>query len=496
MRTPVSVVSSQSATAGRWRFAIWIGAALLTACASQPARLAPAPQTISASVDAGAVGIVPGVTAAKLTPDYWIARTPQPDAVLLEPAGIAAQNARLAEVGPAVLDLSTLPERLSAADVKDRIRSISSPPTATLYDEAGEPLSPFAIPSLLDALAIDQITDEVAVRWGMVLQRADLRAFPTTQRVFTTAGDTDIDRFQESALFPGTPVAILHTSADGEWYFIASKLYSAWVQARFVAEGDKAEVFGYARREPHLVVTGSNVRTVFTPERPELSLLQLDMGLRLPVLADWHPQTPVNGQLGYASHVIELPVRDKDGRLAFAPALLPRTSDVAPSPLPLTRANLIRQGFKFLGERYGWGHSYGTRDCSGFVSEVYRSFGVELPRNTSDQSRSTAFDRIAFSPEDGREVREAALAQVDVGDLIYIPGHVMMVIGREDGKTWLIHDTTGTTVLDEQGQLLRLALNQVSVTPLEPLRINRNAGYVDAITAIQRLHPNPTRSTP
>jgi hypothetical protein len=28
--------------------------------------------------------------------------------------------------------------------------------------------------------------------------------------VFSTRGDTDIDRFQESALFPGDAVAVLH----------------------------------------------------------------------------------------------------------------------------------------------------------------------------------------------------------------------------------------------------------------------------------------------
>ena len=44
----------------------------------------------------------------------------------------------------------------------------------------------------------------------------------------------------------------------------------------------------------------------------------------------------------------------------------------------------------FLGERYGWGHRYNGRDCSGFVSEVYQSMGVQLPRNTSDQSVSPA----------------------------------------------------------------------------------------------------------
>src|SRR3546814_7378157 len=91
-----------------------------------------------------------------------------------------------------------------------------------------------------------------------------------------------------------------------------------------------------------------------------------------------------------------------------------------------SRANLIRQAFKFLGERYGWGHSYGTRDCSGFVSEIYRSFGVQLPRNTSAQSVSPALNRLAFDAGDSRDKRMEAASGLQVGDLVYIPGHVMM----------------------------------------------------------------------
>src|SRR3546814_6380766 len=81
--------------------------------------------------------------------------------------------------------------------------------------------------------------------------------------------------------------------------------------------------------------------------------------------------------------------------------LLQKNADSASDYLPLTRANIIRQGFRFLGERYGWGHGYNGRDCSGFVSEVYRSMGVQLPRNTSDQSVSPALDQLGRAA--GRE---------------------------------------------------------------------------------------------
>src|SRR5690606_7787422 len=216
-------------------------------------------------------------------------------------------------------------------------------------------------------------------------------------------------RFQESALFPGTPVAIVHASADGQWLFVVSPRYAAWIAADAVAEGDRDAVFAYADKAPYRVVTGSKVETVFTPEQPQLSERQLDMGVRVP-LASVAGDQPVNGQHPYSSWIAELPLRGDDGKLAFAPALLQKIADTRADYLPLTRANLITQAFKFLGERYGWGHSYNARDCSGFVSEIYRSMGVQLPRNTSAQSVSPAFQRIHFEADDGRDKRMAAVA--------------------------------------------------------------------------------------
>ena len=187
--------------------------------------------------------------------------------------------------------------------------------------------------------------------------------------------------------------------------------------------------------------------------------------------------------------MIELPARDKDGGLVLVPALMPRTQDVATDYLPLTRANVMRQSFKFLGERYGWGHSYNARDCSGFVSEVYRSFGVQLPRNTRDQAVSPALNRFAFSADDSHDKRVEVMKTLQVGDLVYIPGHVMMVIGQEKDGPYVIHDTTGITYRKTDGELTRAPLNGVSVTPLMPLLFNETQPTIDRITSIQRIRP-------
>jgi hypothetical protein len=427
-----------------------------------------------------------GVQDAQLDPAFWIRQAPDADKLILDAQTIAARNANLLRVDPTMHDLHELPGAIDRAQVLKWIGEVSKRPARALYDEAGRPVPATALDAQMAALALDKVPETQNTRFGLVVRRAALRSFPTNLRVFSHAGDTDIDRFQETAEFPGTPVAIVHASADGRWLFVVSPRYAAWVERDAVAEGTREQVLGYADKAPYRVITGAVERTVYTREQPAVSQLALDMGVRVPLAQGLAPDQPVNGQHAYSSYALELPVRQADGSLAFSPALLQKNTDTAADYLPLTRANLIRQAFKFLGERYGWGHAYDARDCSGFVSDVYRSLGVQMPRNTSAQAVSPGLDHTAFTEKDGRDVRERAVEQLQVGDLIYIPGHVMMMLGRIDGEPYVIHDTQGLSYRDG-GAMRRVKLNEVSVTPLRPLMFNDKQSYIDRMTSIVRI---------
>lgn len=434
-------------------------------------------------------GIIGIVNNAMLGPDFWIRQSTQPEHVLLDAAEIRSHNANLFKVDASMHELHALPAQIDRATITGWIKDLSQYPKRKLYDAKGQPVPDSLLDQLTDALALDAVPEQQAARYGMIVQRAALRTFPTDTRVFTSTDDTDIDRFQETAEFPGTPVLIANASRDGRWLFVVSPRYAAWTHRENVAEGSSADVLAYAGRSPHRVVTGGTVRTVFTPEQPAVSQLQLDMGIAVPVLSDLPPDQPVNGQSPYASHVVELPIRKDDGKLAFSPALIQRVDDTQDDYLPLTEANIIRQAFKFLGERYGWGHDYDGRDCSGFVSDVYRSMGVEMPRNTSRQAISPGFTHQAFGDKDSHEARLKAAMALQVGDLVYIPGHVMMVIGKLDGAPYVIHDTSGISYRDGKGGMRRVKLNEVSVTPLLPLMYDDKHTYVDRMTSIVHVRP-------
>ena len=112
-----------------------------------------------------------------------------------------------------------------------------------------------------------------------------------------------------------------------------------------------------------------------------------------------------------------------------------------------------------------------------------------MPRNTGDQARSPVLQRTPFTDASTRTERDAAVSRLRVGDLVYIPGHVMMMIGTIGGQPYVIHDTNGGSVLGADGKLHSMHLNAVSVTPLLPLMYDPTHRYVDRMTTIVRVAP-------
>jgi cell wall-associated NlpC family hydrolase len=422
-----------------------------------------------------------------LSADYWIEKTGGPDEVLKKREEIKAFNRFSFTNDLHMVDLAAYPAKQTGAEISKLIRSISKPHEQDLFYRDGGKIESADYDLYTANLSLNELQETVAVRFGMVLQRADMRTWPTEDIVFRSQETFDLDRFQENGLFPAAAVAILHESEDGLWYFVQSFNYAAWVRQDKIVVGQRTEIFAYKNSARFVVVTGSKVTTNFNPHAPAISELQLDMGVRLP-LAD--PKTlsqNVDGQNPHASHAVQLPVRSEDGELNFRTALIARSQDVHVGYLPYTRKNIIQQAFKFLGERYGWGHSYNARDCTGLVSEVYRTVGIFLPRNSIQQGSSPIGDNIRFSPDDTAEEKLQALTSADVGDLLYSTGHVMLYLGTLEGQHYVIHDLSGTGVEDEDGKYEEGAINGVSVTPLIPVPMSPQFTYFEQMYAIKKI---------
>jgi len=110
-----------------------------------------------------------------------------------------------------------------------------------------------------------------------------------------------------------------------------------------------------------------------------------------------------------------------------------------------------------------------------------------MPRNTGQQGEGSFGENTRFTEQSSREEKLRALKNMDIGDLIYVPGHVLMYIGDVDGEPYVIHDVSVFRYTDENGEYYEGTLNSVSVTPLIPLYGSRESPYVDLIYNIKRI---------
>ena len=426
----------------------------------------------------------------QLSPDYWIGKTEHPDRILRDPDWIDAFNARAFKIDPHLVDLTAYPDCVPGREIARMIGTVSAPYEADLHyrdDPDGRRVTEEDYDRYRASLALESIAKTIEVRFGLVLARTNMRSWPTRDFVYRSRETRDLDRFQENGLFPGELVVVLHESADGEWYFVRSYNYHAWVRKIRVVLGNRAEILGYANAERFLVVTGSRAATNFNPVDAGTSEVHLDMGVRLPLVDPDDMPEHVDGQNPMASHAVRLPVKNGDGSLGFKTVLVGRGQDVREGYLPYTRANVIRQAFKFLGERYGWGHSYNARDCTGLVLDVYRTMGINLPRNSSQQGTSPLGDNTLLDADATIQDRLRALADAGAGDLLYSPGHVMIFLGFDGDQPYVIHDMSGSGWVDDKGDPIDGIMNGVAVTPLVTTEMSPGLTFFETMYAIKKI---------
>ena len=306
-----------------------------------------------------------------------------------------------------IQDIAALPAQLDAAAVRASITALSSWPTAlSTNDKAircaqrdrSQP-RPDAIPT------------QVAAQYGLVVKRRAAHLPHPRARSAASVTRPTASGNRHCSPVTRSPWSIAVPTAAG---CSCTASYSAWIEADAIARAA-----GAARlRREGTVPDRHRCHRAVPPGGAARPRLQLDMGVRLPVLADW----PAANRMGQQAHASCGAVAGTRSRWSIeAGACLPRSQDTA-ADTAADPAPALQQAL-FLGERYGWGHDYDTRDCS-----------VRLRDLPQLRRAAATLDRLPFTGK-AAAVRDRAVTRLQVGDLVYIPGHVMMAIGHVDGRT-------------------------------------------------------------
>ena len=376
----------------------------------------------------------PEIVDGRATAAYWTDRNPKGEDILLSEAEVQAVNRAMREQNDTLHDLAAFPAYMSETDIRTRIgkaRALGdfAEDVPTLYAN-GVRLSKTAYAEALGN-SDPVLQDRNAVRYGLVLRRANLRLLPVEQGWFESDTDTHYDALQATALDPAEPVAILAESRDGAFAFVAARHYEGWLLTRDFAELGREAWLRYVSPSNFAVVTANK------------KYLALDSGERL--LFQMGARIPLVPREGKGLDLC-LPVLVQ-GKLTELRVPFREDGTIHHGWLPCTENNFVRQAFRFLGDEYGWGGLDDSVDCSAFVGDVYRSMGLELPRDADTQA-STLPRRTRLDGMDETD-RFRVLKTFGAGTLLSNATHVMMYLGvGSDGtpiviqamSSWFSHD--------------------------------------------------------
>jgi len=412
---------------------------------------------------------IPGVTEEMLYPEFWIKNTLGSDKVILTPQEIKVYNIKNTKIYGPIVDLENYQENFTKEELIQLIQNLSIPSEKPRFNSDNEQVDDEYYKVLIENLNLNSVSDINEVKYGVTVRRTEMRTFPTYEKLFSSKGDYKIDRSIETAVYPIEPMVILHESKDEEWYFARIYNYLAWIPAKDVAIDNKITIFEYINSEEFLVVTGKRIYTNYNYLNPAISELQFDMGVRIPLATEQEIKSDFYDQNPAGNFVVKLPTRSIYGDLVVDYALIQRLDDVSLGYLPYTSANIINQAFKFQGERYGWGGMFNGRDCTSFIMDIYRTIGIKLPRNSSEQDKLAEGVYYEMLKTMELKDRKKILDKLYPGSGLYMSGHAMLYLGKYRDEYYMIHDVSGFYT-ETTGGVTYNKTWAVTVTPLSILK--------------------------
>lgn len=374
----------------------------------------------------------------RATADYWTGKHKAGENVFVSTADLDMLNLQIRQKSANTLvDLAKYPDKVYTQWIKNKITSIietggfQKTEVPKLFKN-GTALTEFSYAQAKKNTGVDEVPAVCEVRYALTINRTNLRLLPEDAGWFESADDTHYDNLQATVLDPCEPLAVLTNSLDNQFVFVESRYYAGWLKPSELAFTDKATWMKYAAPKSYLTVLASR-KTI------PAGKAYYQMGGKVLLRAD---DLQKDG-----TWAISMPTVDANGTIVEQAHNIPNDNAVVKGALACSENNLIRQAFRFLGEDYGWGGLDKGVDCSAFVQDVYRSVGIELPRDTSKQekvmARSISLKGMAHAQ------RLELIKKAKPGSLLFAPGHVMMYLGVDDnGEPLIIHSISSYYTFD------------------------------------------------
>lgn len=437
--------------------------------------------SVAASVGATGIAYFPDVTSDMSDYRYWA----KEDEVLMSVDQIYDFNSRtIAKKETYMYDLKAQPETVDGVALNEALIKSSGADAAYYLGWTYIESNTLALKEDYDEMINNTQNPNASkvqnVLYGVAVHRTELRTFPSPKAIWDDPADADLDYQFLSAVRVNEPLVITSVSADGKYYLAKNICCSGWVPAEDVAACSDKEQWLSAwdiAPEDAVVVYGDKVYTEISVTGPQTSGLMLTMGTVLERADVSDPNVLIDNRAAYQNYAVWVPVRNSDGSYDKKLTLISEHNKVHSGYLPLTKKNISMVAFSALGNTYGWGGGLLSDDCSGYVRNIYKCFGLELARNTTWQS-AMPMAKVDMQYM-CREEREAMLDKLPFGTVLYFSGHEMMYLGKANGKYYVLSSVG--SVMQPGNDSVRQRIRSIVINTLEVKRANGNT-WLDELT--------------
>lgn len=224
------------------------------------------------------------------------------------------------------------------------------------------------------------------------------------------------DNLQQSAVWVGTPLYIIGESRDHAWKLVLTPDIIGWVPSAGIAYVSQDFISKWQKAAKENMVAISNNEVSITDTSGQFKFLAY-VGTVFPGV-----------RLDQNSTTVMIPVKKENGNAKIELAHLPKNIS-SPVPTQLTPHNFISMMNNLLGRPYGWGNLYFYNDCSAELKNIFATFGVWLPRLSSEQVKIGKTIDLSYADREQRidYLQQNAHPFVTI---VYINGHVFLYLGN------------------------------------------------------------------
>ena len=247
------------------------------------------------------------------------------------------------------------------------------------------------------------------IKKGIITNRCNGKYLPSDICLYNNKNEYVFDRNQATELNIGELVHIIHISKNKEWLFIKTYNYYCWVYHKNIACINNSIYAKYLTSKTFIIT----IDKLYLPNNK-----YLDMGIKLPIYEELKNSTkvviPCKKNNKYYEEIVEI-----------------NNKYISKGYLKYNKENLIKQATKYLNTHYGWGGKNNGIDCSGFILNIYKTFGIYLPRDTKDQEKTTG-TKIHKVELYNIYQKIKLIHKLPKPLIIYTKGHVMLLMNNKE----------------------------------------------------------------